>query len=118
MRESERISSYQNAMSENQRLQEGISNDIVSTKEELDSLKGKTGIKATIERSVLERENRRLEKRQERLEKQQHRINNLKNKNQKGSLYEDSEDFAKNMFKKQHDRLNSLNSENEHDNKL
>lgn len=43
---------------------------------------------------------------------------NLKNKNQKGSLYEDSEDFAKNMFKKQHDRLNSLNSENEHDNKL
>ena len=80
MRESERISSYQTAMSENQRLQEGISNDIVSTKEELDALKGKTGIKATIERSVLERENRRLEKRQERLEKQQHRINNLKNK--------------------------------------
>lgn len=80
MSDYDRISSYQNAMSENQKLQEGISNDLKSTKEELDSLRGRTGIKTTIERNRLQRESKRLESQQERLAKQAKRINNLKNK--------------------------------------
>lgn len=80
MTDYERMDSYQSAMSENQRLQEGLSNDLISTKEELDSLRGKTGIKAAYERNKLERESKRLENQHERLVKQAQRINNLKNK--------------------------------------
>lgn len=76
----ERMDSYQSAMSENQRLQEGLSNDLISTEEELDSLRGKTGIKAAYERNKLERESKRLKNQHEKLVKQAQRINNLKNK--------------------------------------
>lgn len=80
MTDYERMDSYQSAMSENQRLQEGLSNDLISTKEELDSLRGKTGIKAAYERNKLERESKRLKNQHEKLVKQAQRINNLKNK--------------------------------------
>ena len=80
MTDYERMDSYQSAMSENQRLQEGLSNDLISTEEELDSLRGKTGIKAAYERNKLERESKRLKNQHEKLVKQAQRINNLKNK--------------------------------------
>ena len=80
MTDYERMNSYQSAMSENQRLQEGLSNDLISTEEELDSLRGKTGIKAAYERNKLERESKRLKNQHEKLVKQAQRINNLKNK--------------------------------------
>lgn len=80
MTDYERMNSYQSAMSENQRLQEGLSNDLISTEEELDSLRGKTGIKAAYERNKLERESKRLKNQHEKLVKQAQRISNLKNK--------------------------------------
>lgn len=80
MKDYERINSYQTAMSENQKLQEGLANDLKSTKEELDSLRGKTGVRATIEKNRLQRESKRLENQHEKLVKQAQRINNLKNK--------------------------------------
>lgn len=80
MNDYDRINSYQIAMNENQKLQEGISNDLKSTKEELDSLRGKSGIKVSLERSKLQRESKKLESQHEKLVKQEKKINSLKNK--------------------------------------
>ncbi len=80
MKESERISLYQETMSENQRLQSGISNDLKTTMDELEELKNKSGIRAAFERAALERESKRLGRQQSRLERQEQKINSLKDK--------------------------------------
>lgn len=80
LQEAQTMSDYQEAMSENQAIQSGIKTDLESTRQELEDLRGKTGIRASIERGRLNRETKKLQRSQEVLKKQQDRINGLKNK--------------------------------------
>lgn len=81
--EAENMSNYQTQMSENQITQSGIREDIRSTQEELENLRGKTGIGATIQRGMLNIENIRLQRSEASLKKQEERIRALNEK--KGS---------------------------------
>lgn len=81
--EAENMSNYQTQMNENQMTQSGIREDIRSTQEELENLRGKTGIGATIQRGMLNIENIRLQRSEASLKKQEERIRALNEK--KGS---------------------------------